>query len=358
MENEKRDLREFRKSNDTYLIVDPGFVHHRKIEAILGRNGAELINNEIAKISLQTPDWKKNVTIDNIYARVLLDFCNLIGIRTIEENIQNKNGHLMCSIEKLLPSDDVFNSDRVTSELKTLLEIEQKVELHYSNGKISSDTLKSGLADGGEFAIVCEFHEMTMDKIILHPLLIGYPYLQSKRNGELLWKSYSDFYQVHIEDLDEFSKVINVPLPANCEPMKNIKESVMKMCLSEILGDTTAKDWGGETSDYFSSHVHLDQGQLSCAFLLKGPANFRPMGLNHLGKNNDQIVRLSKEPVDLLIVQHSHDILAPVRETLKVFATQPSNPRRYCFIDGRDSLRILKAYDLLEWAIEESQKSE
>jgi len=30
---------------------------------------------------------------------------------------------------------------------------------------------------------------------------------------------------------------------------------------------------------------------MTAAFLLKGPARFVPMGLNHLGKNNDQIVR-------------------------------------------------------------------
>jgi hypothetical protein len=41
------------------------------------------------------------------------------------------------------------------------------------------------------------------------------------------------------------------------------------------------------------------------------------MGLNHLGKNNDQIVRLSREPADVLIVQHSHEILPAVRETLE-----------------------------------------
>lgn len=355
MDLENQDLKEFRKSDDTYLIIDPGFVHHRKIEAILGKKGSELVNNEVSRISGQTPEWRKKVVIDNIYARVLLDYCKIIGIRTIEENILKRNGHLMCSIEKLFPSKDVFNSTRTVSKLKLLFDTNQQVELHYSSNKVSSDTLKAGLADGGEFAIVCEFHKMTKEKIILHPLLMGYPYLQSRKTGDLLWESYSNFYQVRIEDFKEFSKVSEIPLPDDCQPMKHIKESVMKQCLGNILGDTIAKDWGGETSDYFSSHVHLGNKQLSCAFLLKGPANFRPMGLNHLGKNNDQIVRLSKEPADILIVQHCHDISPPVQETLKVFATQPSNPRRYCLIDGRDSLRLLIAYDLLDWAIKESR---
>ena len=79
------------------------------------------------------------------------------------------------------------------------------------------------------------------------------------------------------------------------------------------------------------------------------------MTVKHLGKNGDQIVRLAKEPVDILFVQHCHDITTAVIETLKVFATNPSNPRHYCLVDGRESLRLLDAYDLKQWAVEESK---
>lgn len=75
------------------------------------------------------------------------------------------------------------------------------------------------------------------------------------------------------------------------------------------------------------------------------------MGLNHLGKNNDQIVRLSQEPANLLIVQHCHDVLPPVRATLRAFTVQAGGGRRYCIIDGRDSLRLLRAYGKLERAL-------
>lgn len=158
------------------------------------------------------------------------------------------------------------------------------------------------------------------------------------------------------EDIDEFAKVVEIPEPKSPELMKNISETAFKMCLSEILGDAKQGDWGGESSDYFSSHLNLQGRLVTAAFLLKGPARFEPMNLNHLGKNNDQIVRLSHEPADLLIVQHCHDILSPVRETLRAFAVQPSRARRYCLIDGRDSLRLLLAYNLYDKAVELSQK--
>jgi hypothetical protein len=80
------------------------------------------------------------------------------------------------------------------------------------------------------------------------------------------------------------------------------------------------------------------------------------MGLNNLGKNNDQIVRLASEPADVLIVQHCHDILPAVRQTLRAFAVQPGRPRRYCLIDGRDSLRLLMGYGLYEKAVKLSLK--
>jgi len=82
------------------------------------------------------------------------------------------------------------------------------------------------------------------------------------------------------------------------------------------------------------------------------------MKLTHLGKNNDQILRLAEEPADVLFVQHCHDISPVVRKTLRAFAVQPGNPRRYCLVDGRDSLKLLKAYDLHREAIEYTQKGQ
>jgi hypothetical protein len=112
------------------------------------------------------------------------------------------------------------------------------------------------------------------------------------------------------------------------------------------------KDWGGEQADHYSAHLHLDGRPTTAGFLFKGPARFRPMGLNSLGKNNDQIYRLAQLPANLLVVQHCHEILPPVRATLRAFAVQPGNPRRYCLMDGRDSLRLLRAYNKLDRARE------
>jgi hypothetical protein len=339
------------------LIVDPGFVHHRKIEAILGKIGTEIINQQIANIPLQTPDWRKEVLIDHLYSRITLDFCRVNEIQTLQQALLDECGQLFCSIVNVMPCQRIYDSSRAIIEYKSIEGIDYKVEFHISSDRVISETLKSGLHRGGEFAMVAQYYTRDANRLIFHPLLIGYPYLADSETGELLWEKYTNFYQLHLENFKEFEIVKEYPLLDSIEEMRHIKEGVFKKCLGKILAESTPKDWGGESSDFFTSHLHVRKRRLSAAFILKGPAKYSPMTLSHLGKNSDQIVRLSKEPADVLIVQHCHDILPVVIETLKVFATQPSNPRHYCVIDGRESLRMLKAFNLVDWAIKESASS-
>jgi len=196
--------------------------------------------------------------------------------------------------------------------------------------------------------------------LIFEPLLMGSPWLSSETDEDPFpgpeWYSHA-FFENFIDDVDDFSAVRNVPAPSDFSVMRDISEAAFKQCLAEILGDTARPDWGGEMSDHFAAHLQLSGKRTTAAFLLKGPANFTPMGLNHLGKNNDQIYRLAQTPAGLLVVQHSHEIQEAVRATLRAFAVQPGAVRRYCLIDGKDSLRLLVAYDKLERARELSAKT-
>jgi hypothetical protein len=118
--------------------------------------------------------------------------------------------------------------------------------------------------------------------------------------------------------------------------MKAVSEAAFKACLARILGDSVSKDWGGETSDHFTAHLHLCGRRVKGAFLLKG---------------HNQILRLCQEPADVYFVQHCHDITPDVHATLRAFAVQPALARRYCLINGRDSLRLLQAYKLYDEAV-------
>lgn len=338
------------------LIVDPGFVHHRKIEAILKEIGTEIISNEIARIPVSTPEWRKEVLIDHIYSRIILYFCEANKIKTLQQVLFEECGLLFCSIVKLKPCKDIYDVDRATLKCEEIEGVEYLVEFQITVDRVRSDTLRSGLYQGGEFAIVAQFVAKEENTLIFHPLLIGYPYMEDVESGDLLWEKYTDFYRVYLEDFEEFQRVREHSLPESVDDMRLIKEEVFKECLGKILKESLPKDWGGESSDFITSHLHIDGRRLSAAFLLKGPARFSPMTINHLGKNCDQIIRLSKEPVNILIIQHCHDISSAVIETLKVFATQPTNPRRFCVIDGRESLRMLRAFGLFDWAVEQSSE--
>jgi hypothetical protein len=174
-----------------------------------------------------------------------------------------------------------------------------------------------------------------------------------------LWHNH---LEIHVSQIDSFAKVQMIQersTKASLEPLRTISEADVKSAFAEIIGEPTIpKDWGGESSDLFSTRVMLDGQRISTAFLLKGPAKFHPMTPADLGKNGDQIGRLFDEPADLLVLQHCHEVTLPVRKQMRAYAQQMGRPRRFCIIDGYDTLRILRAYGKCGFPIEGHVRSE
>ena len=154
---------------------------------------------------------------------------------------------------------------------------------------------------------------------------------------------------VHVERLDAFSRCKDEAFPRERElkALQGIPEEEIKRSFARLLGeDVIPKDWGGERSDLFTTRVHVDGRRVSASFAFKGPSKFHPMTLADLGKNGDQIDRLLTEPAELLVLQHCHLVSTPVRNMMKAYANQLGNQRLYCIIDGSDTLRILRAYEM------------
>lgn len=338
--------------------MDPGFVHRRKIQTLLGPQGMQVLDDLIRHLPL-VADWEREVRIDHVYKDVFLEFCRIHQVKSLPEALLERHGTLVCSTERLQPCQDVYDAARVVSVRKPSGLGDPMIEFHYSTKLIASDTLRSRLHDGDDIAVVAELYSATPDLVVFHPILMGFPWLRSSdpawQDKIVCWSR--DFFENFVEDFDEFAKVSTLERPVDVSPMQAISEPAFKRALAMLLGDAVSKDWGGETSDHFTASLRLKGKRLTAAFLLKGPARFCPMGLNHLGKNNDQIFRLAQEPADLLVVQHCHDILPPVRATLRAFAVRPHGARRYCLMDGRDSLWLLKAYGLYESAVAWSKET-
>jgi len=334
--------------------IDPGFVHRRAIEAVIGQSGMKAIDGMASRLPASLPDWERHLRTDHIYKDVLVKFCEVNGVPTLGELLAAGHGHLFCSTEHLLPCPEVLDSERVSSEIEPAGVSDYRIVLEFSTKHITSDTLRSDLSRGARLvSVIAVFNRKEGDCLFFRPLLMGWPWLRTEKpdwSAEIMWWGF-DFFENFVEDFDEFSEVRYVPKPDSFEPMRNVSEESFKRCLAKILKDRTTNDWGGEQSDHYTAHLHLNGRRTTGAFLLKGPAKFTPMTLNHLGKNNDQIYRLAQEPAEVLFVQHCHDITPPVRATLRAFAVQPGRTRRYCLIDGRDSLWLLRAYDLLDEAL-------
>ncbi len=301
------------------------------------------------------PDWQREVRLDHIYKEVVLGYCEAVGVPTLGEVLAAGRGRTFCSTEVVLPSPDIYEAARTTNTIKPAGKSQSGVRIECSTRFVRADTLRMQLSQGARLAIVAILDRPDGDTLVFHPLVMGAPWVRSEdpQWAEAIWWG-QDFFENFIEDFEEFAKVRDEPVPESYAPMKVVSERAFKTCLANILGDSVSTDWGGERSDHYSAHLHLGSRRVTGAFLLKGPAKFAPMGLNHLGKNNDQIYRLAQEPADVLFVQHCHEITTPVRATLRAFAVHPGQSRRYCLIDGRDSLRLLRAYGLYKEAVQMS----
>ena len=190
-------------------------------------------------------------------------------------------------------------------------------------------------------------------RFLIEPLVIGAPWFDHPRNGaassSLMWHG-QHFGELLPEDIDEFRGMSDVRSETAEEwmiAMKNIPEAQIKAAFGTLLREPNKADWGGESNDHFSSNVTVDGRRRTAAFLLKGPAQFREMTLDLCGARADQIYRLVRSGADISVVQHCHLIGEAVRETLRSMTVTPGRPRKYCFIDGQATYRILKAYNLL-----------
>jgi len=338
--------------------IDPGFVNHRLVETVVGDIGVAEINRLI-RLLPKLPEWQHTTQVAHIYTRVALGFCEALKVPSLGEVLARGGGPIFCSTEKLAPDESVYTAKRMNVQVLVSGELDHEVRLQFGTEHIISDTLKMQISQGADLSLIAAMPQINGRVFTFRPLVIGSPWLEVDDpawSDKIVWWGH-EYYEQFMEDFDEFARSSDRPTPTleETQAMRDISEKAFKTCLAEILGDAAGKDWGGEASDHFSAHMHLRGRPVSAAFLLKGPAHFAPMSLNHLGKNNDQIYRLASEPADVLFVQHCHEITPPVRATLRAFAVQPSRPRRYCLIDGRDSLRLLRAYDKVDRALELSR---
>lgn len=183
--------------------------------------------------------------------------------------------------------------------------------------------------------------DSTPDAVELRPIAIGERLLRPPST----WSAPAVYWQaVHPRQVDQFANVDwGQPVStADLDSLRAVPEREVKHAIARLLGEPVVpKDWGGEQADLWTAGLLIDGEQHSAAFLLKGPARFRPMTIGMLGKDGDQINRLARLPAQVLVVQHCHQVGPDVVQMLHAYASDYRNVRRYMVIDGYDTYRLL-----------------
>lgn len=216
----------------------------------------------------------------------------------------------------------------------------------YSAERLTCSTAENQLSGTRRQFVLGYVESLTAEEVELRPIVIAQRWLQPTPAIDD-WHPVDPAY-VWTSAVDQFAGVDfeQRMTKADLNVLRAVPEQRVKEAFADILGETEIpNDWGGEQFDLWTAaRLSVEGQQLRAAFAFKGPASFHPMHISDLGKNGDQIDRLSQTAADLLVVQHCHAITAPVVNMLKAYASDPRNPRRYMTIDGYETVKILRHF--------------
>jgi hypothetical protein len=246
---------------------------------------------------------------------------------------------------------------------RSVIEIAKMTQLHPTRvlqlgGQLRADHIVDQVKKDGRVAYVQKpFYQRNKQKILrLLDKPNGASKITTKRNISVSVRTTAArsskpqpaAHYVTIDEVDSFSKVRNIRSKAKRLP-ESMSERQFNDGVKSIIGETgTFKDWGGETSDLFSTRLVLKGKRRKVAFGFKGPGLKKPLVPSGLGKNGDQIERLFNEPADVLFVQHWREIRPSVITQMEAFAMKKARSTGrtiyYGVIDGHDSNRLRLAY--------------
>jgi hypothetical protein len=77
----RRELTPAQRAAPMRLAIDPGFVNHRLIETVLGSRGTGAINQQIAYLPLDMPEWLRTTQLGHISTRTVVASCEINKMR-------------------------------------------------------------------------------------------------------------------------------------------------------------------------------------------------------------------------------------------------------------------------------------
>ena len=163
--------------------IDPGFVHVRKIETILGPGGMSIIDDQIRRLPPDLPDWQKSVRLDHIYTRTMLLWCQANEVASLRRLRAKRQGRIFCSNEEIGPARAI-GEGRVSNQILLEDDCDERFEVHYSTRHLHGDTPRERLRDGGyTMSIIAELRQTNGNVVVFDPIVMGSPWLETDGSG-------------------------------------------------------------------------------------------------------------------------------------------------------------------------------
>jgi hypothetical protein len=224
------------------------------------------------------------------------------------------------------------------------LDIDRDVVLEgrLSTSHLIGTTGDSEISGQKRLAMLAYVTGVEPERIELRPMFIGWRVVEGEGLDAL-----TDRREVWPGQLDQFANMADSkPSKGDLQKVSAMPEEAVKQAFAEIIGEPfVPSDWGGESSDLCSTRLTRRGQPLSAAFAFKGPGQKGTLYISGMGKRGDQAMRLTREPADLLVVQHHTKVAPEVRNLMSALAR--SSGKYWSVIDGADTAAILGAYNKL-----------
>jgi hypothetical protein len=333
--------------------LDPLYVNGRRIAALIGSSAANVHLTQFRALN----EKQRNYLVCVRYAELLAQWLSKSSEDVEPFELDCINARLAIGRIFYVQRHFTFRNAKGSKKGVTPLAYTSFPELGEAGGDLRLELAihPNHLVDGspgdllkgklGNLFVCAQVLEIEPSCVRAVPIVITHRILQ----GPMPIVFLTDQTEIYPDQIDNFSRIRNLAYSTpSLEILRNISEQQVTTAFAEIIGEPDVqKGWAGERSDLFTANLRFEGQRMSAAFMFKGPAGgkkFKPMDLSDLGKRGDQIVRLATEPADILVIQHCHKVTVAVRSMLRAFANQIGHQRKYCVINGYDTLRILRAY--------------
>ncbi len=200
-----------------------------------------IVERIIGQIPADLPDGLKDTQIDHAYAQVLLTFCEHIPVPTLGGLLAMESGQLFCSTETVGPCPDVYDAERVSSEITPPGNSECKMFLDYSTEHLRSSTTKHELHSGATLSLIARLRSQSENEFRFQPMVIGAPWMShedAQISAAAMWEAETHF-ENFVEDFHQFQNVRNVEKPADIGIFLNMRSKRVWRRFSETPSKRT-----------------------------------------------------------------------------------------------------------------------